>query len=179
MGVCSDQAAKCTRPFGCIFVIILSACLISSFRSFAAISPSGGGNSWLRMFGYSVRNSWCFEAGRPQQVARTGWFTLRSVLEYITYVCAYSDGCVQPLVFAQRAIPTRITKGVITLLKEWGKHVWEELGHYRHITLLNIELEILAWILVNCLLVVVRDLSRTTLWMGDQSRIICTWCARI
>ena len=30
---------------------------------------------------------WCVEAGRPQQVARTGWFTLRSVLDDVAHVC--------------------------------------------------------------------------------------------
>ena len=39
------------------------------------------------------------EAGRPQQVARTRWFTRRSVLEAVAHVCAYSDGYVQPLVY--------------------------------------------------------------------------------
>ena len=29
--------------------------------------------------------------------------------------------------FAQGAIPGRVTKGVITLLKKGGKHVWEGL----------------------------------------------------
>ena len=37
-------------------------------------------------------------AGRPQQVAGTRWFALRSVLEDLAHVCPYSDGCVQPLV---------------------------------------------------------------------------------
>ena len=45
--------------------------------------------------------------------------------------------------FAQGAIPSSITKGVITLLKKGGKHVWEDLDDYRPITLLNTELKIL------------------------------------
>ena len=67
----------------------------------------------------------CVEAGRPQRIGWTRWFTQRSV-----HVCAYSDGCVQPL-FAQGAIPGSITKGVITLMKKGGKHVWWGLDDYR------------------------------------------------
>ena len=39
--------------------------------------------------------------------------------------------------FAQGAIPGSVTKGMITLLKKGGKHVWEGLDDYRPITLLN------------------------------------------
>ncbi len=39
--------------------------------------------------------------------------------------------------FAQGAIPGCVTKGVITLLKKGGRHVWEGLDDYRPITLLN------------------------------------------
>ena len=39
--------------------------------------------------------------------------------------------------FALGAILGSITKGVITLLKKGGKHVWEGLDDYRPITLLN------------------------------------------
>ena len=45
---------------------------------------------------------------------------------------------------AQGAIPGSITKGVITLLKKEGRHVWGDLDDYRPITLLNTELKILA-----------------------------------
>ena len=41
--------------------------------------------------------------------------------------------------FAQGAIPGSVTKGVITLLKKSGRHVWEGLDDYRPITLLNTE----------------------------------------
>ena len=43
--------------------------------------------------------------------------------------------------FAQGAIPGSITKGVITLLKKGGRHVWKEQDNYRPITLLNTELK--------------------------------------
>ena len=41
--------------------------------------------------------------------------------------------------FAQGAIPGSVTKGVITLLKKGGRHVWEGLDDYMPITLLNTE----------------------------------------
>ena len=44
--------------------------------------------------------------------------------------------------FAQEAIPGNVTKGVITLLKKCGRHVWEGLHDFRPITLLNTELKI-------------------------------------
>ena len=60
--------------------------------------------------------------------------------------------------FAPGSIPGSITKRVITLLKKGGRHVWEELDEYRLITLLNIELKILARVLANRLQLVVSDL---------------------
>ena len=43
--------------------------------------------------------------------------------------------------FVQGAIPSSVTKGLITLLKKSGRHVWEELDYYRPIALLNTELK--------------------------------------
>ena len=60
--------------------------------------------------------------------------------------------------FAQRAILGSVTKGVITLPKKGGKHVWEGLDDYRPITLLNTELKILARVLANRLQLVISDL---------------------
>ena len=60
--------------------------------------------------------------------------------------------------FAQGAIPGIITKGVITLLKKGGWHVWEGLDDYKPITLLNTELKILARVLANRLQLVISDL---------------------
>ena len=51
--------------------------------------------------------------------------------------------------FAQGAIHGSVTKGVIILMKEGGRHVWEVLNDYRPITLLNTELKILARVLAN------------------------------
>ena len=59
---------------------------------------------------------------------------------------------------AQGAIPGSVTKGVITMLKKGGKHVWEGLDDYRPITLLNTELKILARVLANRVQLVFRDL---------------------
>ena len=60
--------------------------------------------------------------------------------------------------FAQGAIPGSVTKGVITLLKKGGRHVWEGLDDYRPITLLNTELKISARVLANRLQLVISDL---------------------
>ena len=40
----------------------------------------------------------CIEASQPQQVSKTGWFTIWSVFEVVAHVCVYSDRYVQPLV---------------------------------------------------------------------------------
>ena len=60
--------------------------------------------------------------------------------------------------FAQGAIPGSVTKGVITLLKKGGRHVWERLDDYRPITLLNTELKILARVSANHLQLVISNL---------------------
>ena len=59
--------------------------------------------------------------------------------------------------FAQGAIPGSVTKGVITLLKKGGRHVWEGLVDYRPITLLT-QLKILARVLANRLQLIISDL---------------------
>ena len=56
------------------------------------------------------------------------------------------------------AIPGSITRGVITLLKKGGRHVWEDLDDYRPITLLNTELKILARVFANRLQLLISDL---------------------
>ena len=59
---------------------------------------------------------------------------------------------------SQGAIPGSVTRGMITLLKKSGRHVWEGLDDNRPITLLKIELKILAQVLVNRLQLVISDL---------------------
>ena len=60
--------------------------------------------------------------------------------------------------FTLGATPGSVNKGVITLLKKGGMHVWEGLDDDRPITLLNTELKILARDLANRLQVVISDL---------------------
>ena len=48
--------------------------------------------------------------------------------------------------FPQEDIPGSVTKGGINFLKKGDRYVLEELDHYRHITRLNTELKILAWV---------------------------------
>ena len=60
--------------------------------------------------------------------------------------------------FAQLPIPGSITKGVITLLKKGGWHVWENLDDYKLITLLNTKLKIFARVLANRLQLVISNL---------------------
>ena len=60
--------------------------------------------------------------------------------------------------FALGVISDSITKGMITLLKKGGRHVWEDLDDSRPITLLNTELKILAHTLANHLQFVISDL---------------------
>ena len=87
---------------------------------------------FLRGCGYWMRNSWCIEADWSQQIARTIWFTQRSLLEAAAHVPIVTDMFNDW--FAQGAIPSNVTKNVIKLLKKGGWHVWED---DRLITLLN------------------------------------------
>ena len=52
--------------------------------------------------------------------------------------------------FAQGTIPGSVTRGVITLLKKRGKHVWDGLDDYRPITLLNTEFPDLSELFTAC-----------------------------
>ena len=74
--------------------------------------------------------------------------------------------------FAQGAIPGSVTKGVITLLKKGGRHVWEGLDDYRPITLLNTELKILARVLANRLQLVISDLIGPEQTFAVKGRLI-------
>ena len=74
--------------------------------------------------------------------------------------------------FAQGAIPGSVTKGVITLLKKGGRHVWESLDDYRPVTLLNTELKILAQVLANRLQLVISDLIGPEQTFAVKGRLI-------
>ena len=77
--------------------------------------------------------------------------------------------------FTQVAIPGSVTKGVIALLKEGGRHVWEESDDSKTITLLKTELKILAWVLADRLQLVICDLINPRISIQeDQSKITCT-----
>ena len=102
MGDCCDRLVRFVTPFGRTFGIALPAVLISRSGSFVAILPTFPALGWLKRLAARV---WLLNAksvtrwsSRPQQVAGTRWFALRSVLEDVAHVCAYSDGYVQPLV---------------------------------------------------------------------------------
>ena len=92
----------------------------------------------------------------------------------LLHVCAYSNEYVQPLV-CPGAIPGSVTKGMITLLKKGGRHVWEDLDDYRAHNKFWPE----SWQTVCSLsLAIWSDLSRTTLWREGQFKTTCTWCMR-
>ena len=74
--------------------------------------------------------------------------------------------------FAQGAIPGSVTKGVITLLKIGGRHVWEGLDDFWPITLLNTELKILARVLANRLQLVISDLIGPEQTYAEKRRSI-------
>ena len=74
--------------------------------------------------------------------------------------------------FAQRAIPGSITRGMITLLKKVGRHVWEDLDDYRPINLLNTELKILTGVLANRLQLVISDLIGPKQNYAGKGRLI-------
>ena len=86
-----------------------------------------------------MQSPWCFEAGHPQQVAKT-WTnpvcSMKYTWECCTCLSLFWRICLT-IGLVQGAISNNITKQVITLLKKGRKHVWEELDDYRPITLLN------------------------------------------
>ena len=166
MGDCCDRLARFVMPFRRTFVIDLPAVLISRFRSFAAISPTSPALGRLKRL---VARVWLLNAlkqvglnkspgldGLPYKVYQ--WLNIS--VRIGTNMCD-----ILPILtdmfnhwYAQGAIPGSVTKGVITLLKKGGRHVWEGLDDYRPITLLNTELKILARVLASRLQLVISDL---------------------
>ena len=133
MGACCDRIARYAMPFGRTFVISLPAVLISHFRSFAAILLTSSA------LGRLAARVWLLNA---MSVMR--WRRLASTNRQGYEVYLRLPHMFVPILtdmfnhwFAQGAIPGSVTKGVITLLKKGGRHVWEGLDDYGPITLLN------------------------------------------
>ena len=157
-GDCCDRVVRYVTPFGCTFGI---AALISRSGSFVAISqtlPRLGAAEAASCEGVvtecEVRDS--LKQVRFKSSGLDG-------LHYVVYL--RMTHMFVPILtdmfnhwFAQGATPGSVTKGVITLLRKGGRHVWEGLDDYRPITLLNTELKILARVLANRLQLVISDL---------------------
>ena len=112
-------------PFG----IALPAALISRSGSFVAISPTSPALGVAEAASCEGVVTECEVRDALKQVGLnkspgTRWFALRSVLEDVAHVCTYSDGYVQPLVRPGSPSLVALPKGVITLLKKGGRHVW-------------------------------------------------------
>ena len=158
---CCDRIARCVMPFGHTFVIALPAALISCFRSFAAILPTSRLGA-AESASYEGVITECEVCDALKQVGINKLPGLDGLLYEVylrlphIFVPILTD--IFNHLFAQGAIPGSVTKGVITLLKKSGKHVWEGLDNYRPITLLNAELKILARVLANRLQLVIGDL---------------------
>ena len=162
-GVCCDRVVRYVTPFGRTFGIALPAALISRSGSFVAISPTPhprlGAAEAASCEGVVTE---CEVRDALKQVGLNKSPGLDG-LPYEVYL-RMSHMFVPILTdmfnhwFAQGAIPGSVTKGVITLLKKCGRHVWEGLDDYRPITLLNTELKILAQVLANRLQLVISDL---------------------
>ena len=162
MGDCCDRVARCVMSFGRTLRIALPAAMISRSGSFVAISPvfprlgvAEAASSEGVVTECEVRDA-LKQVGLNKSPGLDG-------LPYKVYL-RMSHMFVPILTdmfnhwFAQGAIPGSVTKGVITLLKKGGRHVWEGLDDYRPITLLNTELKILARVLANRLQIVISDL---------------------
>ena len=161
-GDCCDRVARYVMPFGRTFGIALTAALISRSGSFVAISPTSPALGQLKRL---AAREWLLNAKPVMRWSRSASTSHRGLdgLPYEVYL-RMSHMFVPILTdmfnhwFAQGAIPGSVTKGVITLLKKGGRHVWEGLDDYRPITLLNTELKILAKVFANCLQLVISDL---------------------
>ena len=142
-GICCDQVVRYVTPFGRTFGIALPAALIS--RSDLADFPRLGAAEAASCEGVVTE---CEVRDALKQVGLNKSPGLDG-LPYEVYL-RMSHMFVPILTdmfnhwFTQGAIPGSVTKGVITLLKKGGRHVWEGLDDYRPITLLNTELKILA-----------------------------------
>ena len=83
--------------------------------------------------GLVMRSPWCVEAGRPQQIVRTKMVYPYEVYFRLLHMFVPILTDIFNHWFARGAIPGSVTKGVVTLLKKGGRHVWEDLDDYRPI----------------------------------------------
>ena len=161
-GDCCVRVVRCVMPFGRTFGIALPAALISRSGSFVAILPTSPRLGAAEAAGCEGVVTECEVRDALKQVGLNKSPGLDG-LPYEVYL-RMSHMFVPILTdmfnhwFAQGAIPGSVTKGVITLLKKGGRHIWEGLDDYRPITLLNTELKILARVLANRLQLVISDL---------------------
>ena len=162
MDACCDRIARCVMPFGRTFVIALPAVLVYRFMSFAAILPTFPRLEVTEAATCEGVITECKVRDALNQVGLNKSPGLDSLPNEVylrllhMFVPILTDMFIHW--FAQGAVPSSVTKGVITLLKKSGKHVWEGLDYYRTITLLNTELNILVRVLVNSLQLVISDL---------------------
>ena len=149
-------------PFGRTFGIALPAALISRSGSFVAILPTPPRLEVAEAASCEGVVTECEVRDALKQVG----FNKSPGLDGLPYEVYFRmSHMFVPILtdvfnhwFAQGAIPGCVTKGVITLLKKGGRHVWEGLDDYRPITLLNTELKILTRVLANRLQLVISDL---------------------
>ena len=129
-------------------------CTDLPLRSFVAISPTSPALGRLKRLAARV---WVTECEVRDALKQVG-LNKSPGLDGLPYEVYLRMSHMFNHWFAQGAILDSVTKGVITLLKKGGRHVWEGLDDYRPITLLNTELKILARVLANRLQLVISDL---------------------
>ena len=172
MGTCYGRIVRWAVHFRCTSLIVLSPVwpLVQEFRSYLADFPRFGEAEAASFQGllteWEVRDE-LKQVGLNKLPGLDGlpyeMYLRMSHMSVLFLTNVFNHW------FSQVAIALSITKGVISLPKNGGRHVWEDLDDYRPITLVNKELKISARILANRLQLVISDLSRTKLYREDQS----------
>ena len=175
-GTCSDRIVRCTKPFGhtslITFLAVLTPPPVQGFCSYLAdffrLQEGEEARVWL-LNAKSVR-CWSNKSlgldSLPHEVY------LRLPYMFVPILTDMFNHW-----FAQRAIPGSVIKGVITLLKKGVRYVWEDLDDYGPITLLYIELDILAKVLADRLQLVISHLIMLCFdlfWPGQKCH--SRWC---